>query len=34
MMEKESKYETDSFMKVETNVMFTQMSPKAGIKCF
>ena len=34
MREQESKYETDSFMKVATNVMFTQMSEKAGIKKF
>ena len=31
MMEQESKYEIDSFMKVATEVMFTQMSAKAGI---
>ena len=34
MREQESKYETDSFMKVATNVMFTYMSEKAGIKKF
>ena len=34
MREKESKYETDSFMKVATDVIFTQISEKAGIKKF
>ena len=34
MREQESKYETDSFMKLETDVMFTQMSAKSGINKF
>ena len=34
MREKESKYETYYFMKVATNVMFTHMYAKAGIKNF
>lgn len=32
MRYQESKDETDSFMKVETNFLFTQMSTKAVIK--
>ena len=34
MREKESKYETDSFMKVATDVIFTQIYEKAGINKF
>ena len=34
MREQESKDETDSFMKIATNVMFTKMYAKAGIKKF
>ena len=34
MREQESKDETDSFMKIATNIMFTQMSAKEGIKKF
>ena len=32
MSEKSSKDETDYFMKVATNVMFTQISAKAGVE--
>ena len=32
MRKQESKDETDLFIKVETNIMFTQMYAKAGIK--
>ena len=34
MRDQETKYKTDSVMKVATNVMFTQMSAKSGIKTF
>ena len=34
MMKQESKDETDSFMKIETDFMFSKMSAKAGIKKF
>ena len=34
MREKESKDEPGSFMKAETNVMFTQMSAKTDINPF
>ena len=34
MREHESEYKTYSFMKVETDIMFTQMSTKAGILKF
>ena len=34
MRGQESKYETDSFMRVATDVMFTQISAKEGIQKF
>ena len=34
MRKQESKDDTESFMKVAKNVMFKQMSAKAGIKKF
>ena len=34
MREQESKDEIESFMKIATNVMFTKISSKAGIKKF
>ena len=34
MREQESKDETDSFMKIAKNIMFTQMSAKVGINKF
>ena len=34
MREKNQKYQTESFMKLETEAMFTQMSSKAIIKKF
>ena len=34
MREQDSKYETESFMKLANNIMLTKMSTKAGIEKF
>ena len=34
MREQESRYKTDSLMKIKINFMFTQMTTKTGIKKF